>query len=116
MESPSTKFPVSCYRKGSATRSSGTEKKTQKERHAPTLPPPRHPSNTDISNNVGSCQDLFGVGWFSLFLILGTLLPSLRRMVFSVLFSSHFDDHGSFVIFSVGFSPTYTSLRSKLRP
>jgi len=43
-------------------------KKIKNASSLPDSPPPRHPSNTDISNNVGSCQDCFGIGWFSLFL------------------------------------------------
>jgi hypothetical protein len=50
---------------------------------------------------------------------LSRLLDSLKRVFSSVSFAVLLigpDKHGSFVNLAVGFSPTQTSLRSKLRP
>jgi hypothetical protein len=50
---------------------------------------------------------------------LSSLLDSLKRVFSSASFAVLLigpDKHGSFVNLAVGFSPTQTSLRSKLRP
>ena len=63
---------------------------------------------SDISNNAGSCQDLFYEFFGLSFLFSGTLPPSLRRVVLFVPLKLCFDDHGSFVIFrSVSVRPRH---------
>ena len=63
-------------------------------------------NHSNISNNVGSVNRF-----------LSALLRSLgRASSFVLVLWPSVDHHGSSVIFSVGFGPTHTSLRSKLRP
>src|ERR1700691_2261360 len=63
------------------------------------------PGLPDISNNVGPVKSF-----------LSALLHSLQRVFCFVFFDLCIDDHGSTVIDRSVFSPTQTSLRSKLRP
>jgi hypothetical protein len=70
---------------------------------------------SDISKNVGSVKSFFDFFCllFSFFEHTAPFTPASglnRCLVFC------FNDHGSFRNLSVGFSPTQTSHRSKLRP
>src|SRR5260370_18524639 len=81
------------------------------------VPPPPRFSQRD--NNVGPVKSFFRVFFefschlFSFFERTNPFTPKSGLVRFVHLC---FDDHGSFVIFSVGFSPTQTSLRSVPRP
>ncbi len=60
--------------------------------------PKAHEVLPDISNNAGSCQDLFLIFLFSLFFFRAH--NSVHSEEWSYLFRKLcFDDHGSFVIF-----------------